>query len=83
MERPIERNAECHIQAQMSMIDAYRKLGDFERDRAILAERFPNWKERGVIYCYNKLGFGAFETALPEEWFALGMMFILHEQGRI
>lgn len=83
MVSPTERNAECHIQAQMSMIDAYRKMGDFERDRALLAERFPHWKERGVMYCYDKLGYAAFQSALPEEWFALGIMFVLHEQGKL
>lgn len=83
MAKPIERNAECHITAEMGMIQQHRRLYDFERQKALLLEKYPNWKERGAWYGFNRLGDRFFNQALPEEWFELGMMFVLHEQGKL
>ena len=41
MAKPTERNAECHIEASMSMIQAHRRLYDFERQKAVLRETLP------------------------------------------
>jgi hypothetical protein len=83
MGNPIPVNAECHIQCDMSMIQAHRRLYDFERQKAVLRERFPNWEERGARYGFDRLGDRFFNQALPQEWFELGMMFVLHEQGKL
>jgi hypothetical protein len=61
----------------------FQALYDFERDKALLKERFPNWEERGAMYGWNRLGDRFFDHALPKEWFELGMMFVLKEQGKL
>ena len=76
---PKEVNAECYITARMNM----QRLYDFEREKALLKERFPDWQQRGAMFGWNRLGDRFFEQALPIEWFELGMMFALHEQGKL
>lgn len=80
MAAAIPVNAECYITARMSM----QQLYDFQRDKAIVEERHPNWKERGVMYAWQRVGDPVFENTLrPQDWFELGMMFVLNEQGRL
>jgi hypothetical protein len=80
MNKPTPVNAECYITARMSM----QQLYDFERDKARVAERHPNWVERGVMYAWQRVGDPVMEGTLrPQDWFELGMMFSLHEQGKL
>ena len=80
MSSPVPVNAECYITARMSM----QQLFDFERAKALIRERHPNWEERGVMWAWQRVGDPVMENTLrPQDWFELGMMFILTEQGKL
>jgi hypothetical protein len=56
---------------------------DFERKRAQLKERYPNWEEEGAMYAWHLLGDDFFKGALPRDWFEIAMMFILEREGKL
>ena len=80
MTKPTPVNAEVYITARMSM----NQLQEFEYMKAELAQRHPNWQERGVMWAWQKVGDPVMENTLrPQDWFELGMMFVLADQGKL
>jgi hypothetical protein len=78
---PTNVNAEAYITARMTMA----QLFDYERCKAIVKERYPNWDTGdGVWWAWTKVGDPVMEnTLLPQQWFELGMMYVLHREGKL